>query len=399
MSFFDHVTTFPDDPIFGLAADFRADPRKDKVDLVVGVYRTEDLKPYLLKTVKEAESIILESEMDKGYLPIKGSSEFIAVMKKLTFGEEVFQKEGERIFGAQTVGGTGALRLGGEFVKAEIGNFLSLSSPTWANHAAIFKACGFIPELYPYYNPKTHSLDFDQLLDHVKKMKKGSTFLMQVNGHNPTGLDFTKNQWRELSYLLLQKEVFPFFDFAYQGFSTGIREDAFPISLFFEEGHEFMVTNTCAKSFGIYGERTGAIFIVSKTALNAKKVESRIKNIIRSSYSVPPKHGAAIVSCILSNPELKEKWEAEVGMMRSRVVKMRTLFADKMIGKGGEVDYQYLKERSGFFSMTGVLPEQATKLAVEYGVYMTKSGRVNVTGLNHQNIDHVVSSLFSVTSR
>lgn len=397
MSFFDDVKTFPDDPIFGLVADFRADPRKDKVDLVVGVYRTADLKAYLMTTVKEAESILWENEADKGYIPIKGIPEFVNEAMKITFGKEIFEKERERIAGVQTVGATGALRTGGDFIKLEVGNQIALATPTWANHPTIFKACGLNIENYPYYNDETHQLEFEKVLDHINKLKPRDVVLMQVSSHNPTGLDFKKEQWKELSQLIMQKQVLPFFDFAYQGFAMGIKEDAWLIRYFFNEGHEFLTTNTFAKSFGIYGERAGSLFVVSKDPKNAKKIGSRLANIIRGNYSVPPKHGAALVAMILGNPALKAKWEAEINMMRGRIQAMRTLFADKLLAKAKKRDFQYLKDRNGFFCMCGITPDQAVTLIKDHGIYTTRSGRINVTGLNENNVDRVVDSLLSVS--
>ncbi len=396
MSLFNDVKTYLDDPIFGLSADFQANPRKDKVDLVVGVYRSTDLKTYLMNTIKEAEFILWENEADKGYTPIRGIPEFITEAMKITFGKELSEKERERIVGTQTVGATGALRIGGDFIRSEIGNKISLANPTWANHSTIFQACGLKIERYPYYNNETHQLEFEKVFDYINKLKPRDAVLMQVSSHNPTGLDFKKEQWKELSQLILRKQVLPFFDFAYQGFSVGIEEDAWPIRYFLREGHELLIANTFAKSFGIYAERAGVLFVLSQDPKNRRKIEAALANIIRGNYSGPPKHGAALVAMILANPVLKAKWEEEVNMMRGRIQEMRRLFTDKLLAKAKKRNFQYLKGRNGFFCICGISPDQADRLIREYGIYTTRSGRINIAGLNGSNVDHVVDSLLAV---
>ena len=265
MSFFEHVKPFPSDPIFGLATQFKKDPNPNKVDLVVGVYRGLDLQTHTLRSVQEAEKQLVKTEENKNYLPIAGQKSFIQSTQKLVFGEDFCKESQERLFGIQSIGGTGGLSLGGHFLAQEISKNLYVSDPTWPNHLGIFEACRMEVKRYPYYNQETHSVDYERMLDCFSKLPEKSVVLLHGCCQNPTGCDLTQSQWRELSSLFLKRKLIPFFDFAYQGFGKGLEEDAWGLRHFAEKGHEMLVASSYSKNFGLYGERVGCLSILTKS--------------------------------------------------------------------------------------------------------------------------------------
>jgi len=405
MGFFDQVAREAADPILGLNAAFAADSRPSKVNLGVGAYKTAELKPMVLSSVKKAEERLYSLDLNKEYLPITGDTVFVDHILDLIFGENSMLKAEERIFGAQSLGGTGALYIGGAFLLQEVTKTIYLSDPTWANHRPLFDRIGFNIEQYPYYNRKDSTLDFDHLKESIKAMPSGSVILLHACCHNPTGLDPTFEQWQEISSLLKQQGIIPFFDFAYQGFGVGVEEDARVVRFFVQEGHEMLVAYSCSKCFGLYGERVGALFIVSRNKEITEKVSSKVKKIIRTNYSNPPFHGAQIVKMILGVEELKHEWLAELNNMRERVVQMRKTLASGLLAKSRNRDFSFLNKQNGMFSFSGLRKDDVERLIVEYGIYMPNSGRINVAGLSLHNIDYVVDAilysflLFSLLSR
>ena len=386
MRYFKNLEGEPPDAILGLNQSFAADARQLKVNLGAGVYKTEDLKPYILKTVKKAEAFLLECEKSKDYLPIDGSPEFVRLTKELVFGAD---RQLEHIYGAQVTGGTGALRIGGAFLKEAGFKTIYISEPTWDNHQRIFSHAGFRILRYPYFNRQTNGFDCAQMVEALDKMDKGSVLLLQACCHNPTGCDPTLAEWAILFQKMREKRIFPFFDFAYQGFGEGLDQDAQALRTFMQSGLECVVAVSYAKNFGLYAERCGVLFVACQDSNEAGRVGSKIRVIIRGLYSNPPCHGARIVTKILEDPHLKEDWERELLGMRLRISEMRLKLA-----KG--LNKEFLSQQKGMFSYTGLDAREVKQLADSYGIYMPHDGRINVAGLNGDNLSYVIDAILKI---
>ncbi len=396
MSLFDQITPVPPDPIFGIVAAYRADSRESKIDLSVGVYHSETLKCLIMESVKAAEGLIFENEKQKTYLPMLGEKAFLDVSLKLVLGEAFFEKERNRTVIGQTVGGTGALRCGSE-ILAQIGfKKVYMPDPTWANHKAIFRRSGHEVELYPYFDHKENRLDFEKTFEFFKTIPEKSLVLMHASSHNPTGCDPTKEQWQELSNLFMKRGITPLFDTAYQGLSDGLDEDAYSMRLFADAGHEMFITNSYSKNFGLYGERVGNLIILTKSEKEASALESVVKQTIRASYSNPPKHGASIVTTILQDVNLRQLWEEELSRMRQRINGSRDKFAKAMLDRGRDGMYKHLTEKKGFFFLSGLSKEQSIRLRSEFAIYVPNSGRINLTGINDENIQCIIDAIIEV---
>jgi len=396
MSFFASVPALPDDPIFGLPALFAADPHPKKVNLGIGVYKDADGKTIVLNVVRKAEELLLKQNLDKDYLFIDGNQKYIQQSLELIFGKNCPGIESKEIYAAQTVGGTGSLRLGSEFLAQEPSRTIFISEFTWPNHKPIFLRAGLVVENYDYYDHKAHKLDFPKFCKSIQSINPGSVIMLQACCHNPTGIDPTFEQWKELSDLIKKQKIIPFFDFAYQGFSEDLEKDAKAVRYFYEQGHEMLVSYSFSKNFGLYGERVGLLAVVTHDAAVAKKVGSQVKQIIRGMYSNPPLQGARIVSTVLQSPELTKEWLEELKDMRTRVQDMReTLVANLMVGAKHH-DFTFLNRQKGLFSFCGLSHEQVMHLKKEFGIYMPDNGRINVAGLNPYNMDYVVKSILSV---
>lgn len=379
--FFENITLAPPDAIFGLQAAFQADPRKNKINLSIGVYKDRKLATPILHVVKKVEEDLLHTEKSKEYLPIDGDKRFLEHSGKLVFGEGWNQ----RIAAVQSVGGTGGLRIGGDFLQQAGAEEIYIPQPTWPNHPAIFKRCRLKVAAYPYYDKEKRKIDLSSL----EKIPEGSVVLLHACCHNPTGADPTDEEWKNLSQLFLKRKLFPFFDFAYQGFGRGLEEDARAVRLFSEAGHEMLVASSYAKNFGLYAERVGVLYAVTKTTERAHRVQSQLKTLIRSNYSNPPKHGAMIVGEILASPALKKMWEEELEGMRSRIGALRELFVKK-------TGFDFLKDRYGMFSFCDLTEAQVKRLMEEFAIYMTGDGRINIAGLNEDNLTYVAESIVQV---
>ncbi|MBF5059292.1 aromatic amino acid transaminase [Candidatus Neptunochlamydia vexilliferae] len=398
MSLFEKVEPVPPDPIFGLAARFRKDKRSNKIDLTLGVYKGKSLKIEILRSVKEAEKILIKMEKDKGYLPMGGDERFVQESQKLIFGEALCKTLKGKVFGAQTVGGTGALRLGGDFLAREVTKCVYVSDPTWPNHIGIFEAAGMEVKKYPYYNKETHALDFQKMLDYLSALPEKSLVVLHACCHNPTGCDPTQAEWKELSALLLKKKLIPFFDFAYQGFGRGLDEDAWAIRYFAEQGHEMFVAASYSKNFALYGERIGSLSILAKNEQVSQNLASVVRRIARVNYSNPPRHGGEIVATILQDLGLTKLWKGEVDQMRKRIEEMRSELIHALSGQFGKDKYGFLKRRSGLFSMLGLEGSQVDRMIEEYGVYLTRSGRINLTGLSEDNLPNILEAMIKTAS-
>lgn len=396
MVFFDAVSLAPPDPIFGLAAAFNTDPRPFKINLSVGMYKTPDLNTPILTSVKKAESAILATEKNKEYLPIDGDKNYLDEVGALIFGPALWREFFEQISSVQGIGGTGALRLGADFLKQEVSDHLYYSHPTWANHLQVMSKVGMKIASYPYYDVKKHCLEFDKMVAFLQNLPPKSIVLLHAACHNPTGADPSLDQWRELSRLFFDKKLVPFFDFAYQGFGDGLDADAASIRLFLEAGHEMLVANSFSKNFGLYGERVGALFIATPSKKNAEHVTSQLKILVRTNYSNPPIHGEQIVSHILSDTLLRKEWELELAAMRERITEMKEALTSALVSRSKKRDFRFLKERKGLFCFCGLEKKEVDRLISEFGIYMTGDGRINVVGLNDDNLDYVVNAILQV---
>jgi aspartate/tyrosine/aromatic aminotransferase len=396
VAFFDHVTEAAPDAIFGLTKAFIADTRSFKVNLTVGYYKDAHLKVPALDTVKKTELFLAEKNGSKEYQTFRGDPLFLEKTGELVFGKDLWQDAHRRIYAAQSIGGTGALKLGGDFLKQEIGGTVHISSPSWPNHRGVFVHCGFKVSGYPYYDSVHKRLDFERLCDYLKTLPPRDIVVLHACCHNPTGADLSLEQWKILSDLFSERKLIPFFDSAYQGFADGIDQDPESIRLFAHEGHEMLVASSYSKNFSLYGERIGTFFLVAESSANAEKIGSRIDIIVRRIYSNPPKHGAAIIAHILNDPSLNKEWRHEVDSMRERIHAMRKSFVASMHAKTKIMDFSFLKDRNGLFCFTGLRSDHVERLISEFGVYLTADGRMNAAGLNHENLDYVTDSIAAV---
>jgi aspartate/tyrosine/aromatic aminotransferase len=391
--FFHHIAPASPDPIFGLQVEFEADRRPEKVNLSVGVYKDDRLQTPVLEVVKEAEAVLIQEELSKNYLPIGGRVQFLQKVGALVFGDVFWAAERARICGVQTPGGTGSLRIGGEFLKQEVGDRVAISDPTWPNHKAVFERCGMKVVHYPYYDQHSHRVHFERVCQYLRQLTPGTVVVLHACCHNPTGADFTQEEWQELLVIFLENGLLPFFDFAYQGFGSGLEEDAFAIRLFAQGRLEMLVAVSQSKNFGLYSERIGALFVVTDSEKTVKTLASKIETIIRTNYSNPPRHGASVVEHILSTSQLRMKWERELAVMRERIVKLRQMFTHELTSRDLGKDYHYLAKGVGMFCYTGLGQKEVEQLQREFAIYLTLDGRMNVAGLTEHSLVKVASAI------
>ncbi len=397
MSFFDHLEEIPPDPIFGLTKAYVEDKNPKKTDLTVGIYYNDELKPEVMKTVKKAELALCDLEKTKTYLPIDGDQFYLEATRKLLFGEEIAEKQACQIYSTQTVGGTGALRVVADTLKTHLTDTICISDPTWPNHLKVFKTAGLKLERYSYYNKETKLFDFEKSLEVLETLKPKTAVLLHGCCHNPTGRDPTKQQWEQLSKLILKKKLIPVFDIAYQGFGESLEEDAWAIRHFVKSHHEMFVCYSYSKIFGLYAERTGAVFAVSENAALKKIIGTNIKPIIRANYSNPPKHGSSIVSYILHHEELKKEWRKELDQMRARIKRIKYEFCKALCEKSKKIDYSYIQYLNGLFCLIGFSKTDVQRIIDEFGIYMTYGGRINLTGINDDNIEYIVDAILKIS--
>ena len=394
MDIFFNTPLAPRDPILGLNDVFNADTRKEKVNLGIGVYCDDSGKLPLMRAVHEAEQKYAAAKTPRGYLPIDGTASYRQAVQALLFGADSPLIATERIVTAQSLGGTGAIRIGADLLKYTLPQSkVLISRPSWENHRALFEAAGFEVSEYPYYDPQTHGIDFPGMLNALKQAAPKTIVLLHVCCHNPTGLDLTTSQWEHLVKVMSEKSLIPFLDMAYQGFAEGIEADTYPIRLFAASGLPCFVANSFSKCFSLYGERIGALSVVTANKNEAERVSSQIKRIIRTNYSNPPTHGALLVSTILKDDQLRALWEEELNGMRQRIDTMRHLLAEKLKLAGVPRDFSFIREQRGMFSYSGLTPTQVERLKTDFGIYAVITGRVCIAALNHHNIDAVVHAI------
>ena len=391
------LTPAPADPILGVTEKFRADPRPQKVNLGVGVYLTEEGKTPLLDVVKEAEVALAQSNQPHGYIPISGLPGYCSAVQKMIFGADSEVVLSGRAVTVQTLGGTGALKVGMDLMHSVCGETHGVSSvPTWGNHNALLDLAGFKVGGYLYYDAANDGVDFDGMMQDLRALPPKTLVILHSCCHNPTGYDLTAQQWDEVIDLCRKHNLTPFLDMAYQGFRDGLEEDAAAIHQFAKSGLDFLLSTSFSKSFNLYGERIGALTVVTQSASEAAVVLTQIKSVIRANYSNPPSHGARIVERVLSDPAKYQQWLGELTQMRTRIRTMRKMLADEMARIGAKRDFSFVTRQNGMFSFTGLSPEQIDRLAAEYGIYAVRNGRICICGLNTKNVEYVAKSIAAV---
>jgi aromatic-amino-acid transaminase len=396
-SLFATVEMAPRDPILGLNEQFNADPNPAKVNLGVGVYFDDNGKLPVLRCVAAAEKQMLEASVAKGYLPIDGIAAYDKAVQGLVFGADTPAVKDGKVATAQTLGGTGGLRVGADFLKKiRPAAQVLISDPSWENHRALFTQAGFDVITYPYYDAATRGIRFDAMLAALKAAAPGSIAVLHACCHNPTGCDLTAAQWQRLAATCAAAGLVPFLDMAYQGFGSGIDEDGAAVRCFLATGMPFFVSTSFSKSFSLYGERVGAVSVVSGSADEKARVLSQLKIVIRTNYSNPPTFGAQAVATVLTTPALRSMWEEELAGMRERIRATRHALVAKLHAAGVKGDLGYITDQVGMFSYSGLNATQMQRLRSEFGVYGVDSGRICVAAINSRNIDAVVSALAKV---
>jgi aromatic-amino-acid transaminase len=396
-SLFATVEMAPRDPILGLNEQFNADPNPAKVNLGVGVYFDDNGKLPVLRCVAAAEKQMLEASVAKGYLPIDGIAAYDKAVQGLVFGADTPAVKDGKVATAQTLGGTGGLRVGADFLKKiRPAAQVLISDPSWENHRALFTQAGFDVITYPYYDAATRGIRFDAMLAALKAAAPGSIAVLHACCHNPTGCDLTAAQWQRLAATCAAAGLVPFLDMAYQGFGSGIDEDGAAVRCFLATGMPFFVSTSFSKSFSLYGERVGAVSVVCGSADEKARVLSQLKIVIRTNYSNPPTFGAQAVATVLTTPALRSMWEEELAGMRERIRATRHALVAKLHAAGVKGDLGYITDQVGMFSYSGLNATQMQRLRSEFGVYGVDSGRICVAAINSRNIDAVVSALAKV---
>ncbi|CAD0298929.1 aspartate/tyrosine/aromatic aminotransferase [Xanthomonas hortorum pv. cynarae] len=398
MSFFANVEQIPGDPILGLTEAYNADSRPNKVNLGVGIYYDENGRIPLLRAVHKIEQQLALEAKPRGYLPIDGLAAYDKATQELLFGAESALVASGRVATSQTVGGSGALRVGADLLKKLLPtSTIAISNPSWENHRAVFGAAGFEVVDYTYFDAASHGLNFDGMLADLAKLEPGTVVLLHACCHNPTGADLTKEQWKQVAGLLKERNLFPFVDIAYQGFDKGIEADAYAVRLLAAEGIDsYVVASSYSKSFSLYGERVGALSVVSATAAEAKAVQSQVKRIIRTIYSSPSTHGAALVAGVLTSPELRDLWEQELTEMRERIHALRAGLVAKLATLGAP-EFDFIQRQAGMFSYSGLTRTQVDRLRDEFAIYAVGTGRICVAALSQRNLEYVAQAVATVS--
>ena len=397
MSLFSAVEMAPRDPILGLNEAFNADPRTHKVNLGVGVYFNEEGRIPLLRAVAAAEQARIEAHAPRGYLPIEGIAAYDQAVQKLLFGSDSELLAAGRVVTTQSVGGTGALKTGADFLKRLLPNaVVAISDPSWENHRALFEAAGFPVQNYSYYDAANHGVNRAGMLADLKSLPPRSIVVLHACCHNPTGVDLSLDDWQAVLDVVREREHVPFLDIAYQGFGDGIEQDAAAVRLFSDSGLNFLVSSSFSKSFSLYGERVGALSIVTNSKEEAGRVLSQAKRVIRTNYSNPPTHGATVVASVLNSVELRAMWEQELGEMRERIRDMRMAMVEQLAAQGAKRDFSFVARQRGMFSYSGLTAEQVERLKNEFAIYAVGTGRICVAALNRNNLDAVTRAIAQV---
>ncbi|WP_046006648.1 amino acid aminotransferase [Pseudoalteromonas rubra] len=394
---FSELKPLPTDPILGLMAAYKKDTNPNKIDLGVGVYKDEQGHTPVLKAVKKAEAFRLENETTKSYIGLAGNLDYCDKMEKLLLGNEHPALLANRIRTAQAPGGTGALRVAAEFIKrCNTDATVWVTTPTWANHISLFEAAGLTVKEYPYYDYENKGLLFDEMIEALKQVPKGDIVLLHACCHNPSGMDLNAEQWQIVAELAKDSGFTPLVDIAYQGFGSGLEEDAQGLRLLAATVDEMLICSSCSKNFGLYRERIGACSFIAKDAVVADVANSVLLSVVRSIYSMPPAHGADIVNTILGSEELTQEWHQELAEMRDRINGLRSLLKDSLNAKGTSQDFSFIERQNGMFSFLGIDKAQIDRLREEYSIYIVGSSRVNVAGVSKDNIAYFADAVATV---
>ena len=394
---FENIKAAPADPILGLGEAFKSETRANKINLGIGIYKDAQGATPIMRAVKEAETRLLAKENSKNYLGIDGIADYNQRTKALLFGADSPIIAQDRARTVQSLGGTGALRIAAEFIKRQTkAQNVWISTPTWPNHNAIFNAVGMTIREYHYYDAERKALDWDNLIADLSNANEGDVVLFHGCCHNPTGIDPTPEQWKQLAELSIKNGWLPLFDFAYQGLANGLNEDAIGLRTFAANHKELLVASSFSKNFGLYNERVGAFTLVAENADIAATALTQVKSIIRTLYSNPASHGGATVATVLNDPQLRQEWENELTEMRERIKKMRHLFVQLLKEYGAKQDFGFIMEQNGMFSFSGLTPEQVDRLREEFAIYAVRSGRINVAGITEDNIRYLCESIVKV---
>ncbi|WP_250536242.1 amino acid aminotransferase [Caballeronia sp. AZ10_KS36] len=397
---FEHIDAYPGDPILSLNEDFQKDPRTNKVNLSIGIYFDDAGRLPVMQAVREAELSILQELGPKPYLPMAGFAHYRDAVQALVFGTGSAARAEGRIASVQTLGGSGALKVGADFIKRYFpASKVWVSDPTWENHRFIFERAGFEVNTYPYYDEATGGLRFDAMLEAIDALPAKSVVLLHACCHNPTGVDLDEAQWVRIIDVLHKRDLLPFVDMAYQGFGSGLEDDAFAVRELARRGVPAFVANSFSKNFSLYGERCGGLHVICDDAAEADRVLGQLTSAVRANYSNPPTHGAKIVTKVLTTPELAQSWKEELAAMCERIARMRRAIHDGLREHvHGEALSRYVKQR-GMFTYTGLEAPQVDRLREEFGVYILRSGRMCVAGLNESNVQTVADAIGKVLAK
>ena len=385
------------DPILGLMAAFRADTREKKVDLGVGVYQDDRGRTPVMASVKAAEAQLMDLELTKSYQGIAGDPDYNQRMLQLLFGAEHSILSSGRVKTIQAPGGSGALRVGAEVIqRATPSAKLWVGVPTWPNHIPLLGSAGFEIKEYPYYDLASHRINCDSMMETLRQVPAGDMVLLHGCCHNPTGADLTNEQWDQIADLALERGFIPFIDTAYQGLGNGLNEDAYGMRMMAERLPELVIASSCSKNFGLYRERTGSITFIAKNSQQVDIVASQAMSIARQIYSMPPAHGALLVSLILGDDQLRSDWQTELEEVRLRIKSMRSLLTNGIQGNAAGIDFSHIENQNGMFSFLGITSAQLDRLREEFGIYIVSSTRVNLAGINSSNIGYINESINTV---
>lgn len=394
---FEHLEPYAGDPILSLNEAFQADPRPGKVNLSIGIYFDDQGRIPVLECVARAEQMLLQEGGAKPYLPIEGSAAARAAVQNLLFGSGHEALRSGRVATLQTVGSSGGLKVGADFIKRWFSDSaVWVSDPTWDNHRAMFEGAGVAVHTYPYYDPATGGVRFAAMLQALQALPPRSVVLLHACCHNPTGVDLSRAQWEQLIPVLRERQLLPYLDLAYQGYGDGIEEDAFAVRAMASAGLSFFVANSFSKSMSVYGERAGALSVVCPSAAEAERVLGQMKAAVRRNYSSPAIHAAGIVAKVLTVPALRVSWEADVGAMRERIAAMRRALHEVLAQRLPGRDFGYFLTQRGMFSYTGLSAAQVDRLREEFAVYLVRSGRLCVAGLNPGNVERTAQAIAAV---
>lgn len=396
---FEKIEPAPQDPILGLTEAFRADSSPHKINLGVGVYQDSSGKTPALAAVQQATEQLAAAGARSSYLPIPGLAEYTAAVQRLAFGADHEVLASGRAMTAQTPGGTGALRVVGDFLAKNLpGATLWMSDPTWANHPNVFTAAGVSLAKYPYFDKQSNALSLADMLDTIGKIPAGDAVLLHGCCHNPTGVDPTPEEWEMIADKVYAQGLLPILDFAYQGFGDGVEQDAAGLRAMARPGEELIVCSSFSKNFGLYCQRVGAATFVSADSQRSDVVGSQVKRTIRANYSNPPAHGAQLVATIVDDDNLRKTWLNELDHMRERINGMRSLLVEKLAEKSAGGNYGFIAEQRGMFSFSGLSKEQVHKLRDQYSIYIVDSGRINVAGITESNVDRLTEAIAAVVN-